>query len=302
MGVFSRFKRHLRIRAMVEDHILTVPSPMFSPVFMLESAEEAEAQEAVIRMRETAAFIAGVRVSPEQVATIRAALDDAHGGRRKDIRISSNPRTGIAWIHNPLRLHPEIVSLATDRFLCGIVERYLRRRIVLADVDLRRVPPMDMAEVDTRAGTKEAGYTSYTSSHWHRDVRGRQVKIMIYLTDVTEKDSNFAFLPGTHVGHQARPRRFETSRISDAWVETCGIAPVECYGRAGTTMVFDTNPVHRLRRKPGGAVRDSVTFYYTPGQEARALDVDSDLVARLPQAAQSLFGGRRVAVSQGDVA
>jgi len=298
MGVLSQIERHLRIRAMVEDYILTVPSPLFSPAFVLENAEEAEAQKAVRQMRETAAFLAGVRVSSEQLTAIGTALDEAYGGRRKEIRTSTNPRTGIALIHNPLRLHPAIVALATDTFLCGIIERYLRRRIVLADVDLRRVPPMTMAEVDERAGTKEIGYTS---SHWHRDVRGRQVKIMIYLTDVTERDSNFVFLPGTHVGHQVRPRRFETSRVSDAWVETCGITPVECYGRAGTTMVFDTNPVHRLRRKPGGTVRDSVTFYYTPGQEARALDVESDLVARLPQAAQLLFGGRRVAVSQGDV-
>ena len=299
MSVLSQIERHLRIRTMVEDYILTVPSPLFSPAFILDGGEEAEAQKAVMQMRETAAFLAGIRVSPEQLATIRAALDEAYGGRRKEIRTWINPRTGIELIRNPLRLHSEIVSLATDRFLCGIVERYFRRRIVLADVDLRRVPPMTMAEVNERAATKEIGYTS---SHWHRDFRGRQVKIMIYLTDVAEMDSNFAFLPGTHVGHQVRPRRFETSRVSDAWVETCGIAPVECYGRAGTTMVFDTNPVHRLRRKPGGMVRDSVTFYYTPGQEARALDVESDLVARLPQAAQSLFGGRRVAVGQGDVA
>src|SRR2546430_909155 len=145
---------------------------------------------------------------------------------------------------------------------------------------------MNMEDLNQRAETRAVGYTS---SHWHRDVRGRQVKIMIYLTDVTETDSNFTFLPGTHAGHHIRPRRFETSRFSDAWVEASGIAPVECYGLAGTTMVFDTNPIHRLRRKPGGTVRDSVTFYYTPGQQARELGIEPAMVMRLPEAASAVL-------------
>jgi hypothetical protein len=63
-------------------------------------------------------------------------------------------------------------------------------------------------------------------------------------------------------------------------------------------MVFDTNFVHRLRRKPGAAVRDSVTFYYTPGQETRFLDVDPGLIKDLPEAARSLFKGWRPASGQ----
>jgi hypothetical protein len=70
-----------------------------------------------------------------------------------------------------------------------------------------------------------------------------------------------------------------------------GVAPVECYGAAGTTLVFDTNCAHRLRRKPTARVRDSVTFYYTPGQELRALDVDPVALARLPDGARAVFGG-----------
>lgn len=297
MELLSRINRALRLRMLLEDYVLTRPSPLFQPAFTLDAAEEAEAQDAVRQMRETAAYTAGVRVSAECLATIRAALADAYEGRRPDLRISVNQRTGIAQICNPLRLHPEVVALATDPFLCGIVERYLGRRVVLADVDMRRVPPMDMAELDRRAGTQQVGYTS---SHWHRDVRGRQVKIMIYLSDVTERDSNFVFLPGTHKGHHVRPRRVEESRFSDAWVQACGIAPVECYGPAGTTLVFDTNPVHRLRRKAGAGVRDALMFYYTPGQEARILDVDLDVVVRLPETARSLFDGRRVLTHMGD--
>jgi hypothetical protein len=295
MGFLGQIEQTFRIRAMLEDYVFTLPSPLFVPAFALDEAEEAEAQRAVKHMRETAAFLAGVRVRPAQLSAIRAALEEAYAGRRKDIRLSTNARTGISLIHNPLMLHPDIVAFATDRFLCGVIERYLRRRIVLADVDMRRVPPMDMKELDQRAGTKAVGYTS---SHWHHDIRGRQVKIMIYLTDVTEQDSNFAFLPGTHRGRHIRPRHVEDSRFNDAWVEASGITPVECYGPAGTTMVFDTNPVHRLRRKTTGTVRDSVTFYYTPGQEARTLQIAPAQIARLPESAQALFAGRRTSFAE----
>jgi ectoine hydroxylase-related dioxygenase (phytanoyl-CoA dioxygenase family) len=154
---------------------------------------------------------------------------------------------------------------------------------------------MDMGELDQRAGTKAVGYTS---SHWHRDIRGRQVKVMLYLTDVTERDSNFAFLLGTHKNSYVRPRRIEESRFNEEWVISSGIKPVECYGQAGTAMIFDTNLIHRLRRKPGSAVRDSITFYYTPSQETRALDVDPGLIKDLPEEARLLFKGRRPASGQ----
>lgn len=295
MGVLAKIDQTLRLRAALEDYVLTRPSPLFRPAFVLGEREEGEAQSAVAQIRDTGAFFAGVRILPERLVMIRKALADAYEGRRADLRVSVNQRTGIAQIHNPLRVCPEIIALAVDPFLCGIAERYLRRRVLLADTDMRRVPPMEMRDLDQRAGTKAVGYTS---SHWHRDIRGRQLKVMFYLTDVTEKDSNFAFLPGTHKISPVRPRHVEESRFNEEWVVSSGVTPIECYGLAGTAMVFDTNFVHRLRRKPGGAVRDSVTFYYTPGQETRFLDVDRGLIKDLPEGARLLFKGRRPAAGQ----
>lgn len=274
----------------LEDHLLSRPSPMFRPAFTPPTADAPKVEDAVRQIRERSAYFAGVQVAAEKIAAIRTAMDDAFEGKLKDVKTTVNPKTGIGLILNPLRLHPEIIRLATHPFTCAIIERYLRRRIVLADIDMRRVPPMDMSELDERAGTKGLGRTS---SHWHRDIRGRQVKVMIYLTDVGEKDSNFAFLPGTHAGHFRRPNKLEESRFTDEWVAQCGITPTECYGPAGYTMVFDTNPIHRLRRKTTARTRDSVTFYYTPGHELRQLDVDPAAVAELPEPARALFGGKR---------
>jgi Phytanoyl-CoA dioxygenase (PhyH) len=277
-----------RVRAIVEDRLLTVPNPFFNPVF--RPADDGTIEQAVGGIHGSAAWKADGLMPREACAAVGARITQAFAGSCKDIRTSVNQRTGIGQVLNPLRLHPALLEFATHPLLLGIIEHYLRRRLFLADIDMRRVPPMAMDELDERAGTRSIGYTS---SHWHRDIRGRQVKVMIYLTDVGETDSNFAYLPGSHRGHNIRPLRVEESRFSEEQTATLGMLPVECYGAAGTAMIFDTNVLHRLRRKPTATVRDSITYYYTPGQELRSLDVDQAAVERLPAVARALFGGAR---------
>ena len=125
-----------------------------------------------------------------------------------------------------------------------------------------------------------------SSSNWHRDARGRQLKMMIYLTDVTEEDSNFSLLPTTHHGNYARKSTYQESRFSDAEVKDMSISPQEWLGNAGDAQLFDTNLIHRLRRKLNSAVRDTVTFYYTPGQAMTRLDMPS---VDLGPATEALF-------------
>ena len=278
-----------RLKTVIKDRVLTAPSPFFTPLFA--QADDRAVDAAVAQIHETAALDAGPLFARETCAAISREMDRAFSGARSEIRVSVSQKTGIGQVLNPLRLHFALLEFGTHPLLLGILERYLRRRIFLADIDMRRVPPMTMEELDERAGTKSVGYTS---SHWHRDIRGRQVKIMIYLTDVGERDSNFAYVPRSHAGHQVRPLRMEDSRLSDAEVASLGAKPVECFGPAGTALVFDTNLIHRLRRKTGATVRDSITYYSTPGQELRTLDADPAALARLPQETRALFDGKRV--------
>ena len=280
-----------RLRRSLEDRLLTKPTPFFRPSIPLTSELAAAADAAVRQIRKASAFFAGERLTADELRQLRQALNNACNDQRPELPVTVNSRTGIIQFQAPLRLHPLVLKLATDPFLCSIVERYLRRRIFLADVDVRRIPAMNMSELDRRADTRTVGATS---SHWHRDIRGRQLKVMLYLTTVGEPDSNFVFLPGTHRGHHVRPNSLKESRFTDEWVQGMGTVPVECHGPAGTAMIFDTNLIHRLRRKETASVRDSVTFYYTPGQELRKLEVDPEVVATLPVSARSLFGGRRL--------
>ena len=246
---------------------------------------------AVNQIKNTGAYNAGEIVPKAVCRELSAEMDKAFSGERSDLAYRINERTGIGHILNPLGLHPAVLKYATHPFLLAVIERYLGRRIYLADIDLRLVPPMPMSEVDHRSGTKELGYTS---SHWHRDIRGHQVKVMIYLTDVGERDNNFAYLPGTHKGYQNRPRKVENSRFTDEEVSSYPAEIVECYGAAGTTLIFDTNPIHRLRRKSDSSTRYSITFYYTPGQELRKLDIDLKALEGMEENLRNIFGGTRI--------
>ena len=278
-----------RVRTLIEDRLLTAPNPFFAPTF--RTGGEAAIESACRTIHEAGGIDAGTMVPRGLCAEICAQLDLAYSDKLRGVRTRTNPRTGIAQVLNPLRVHPAILELATQPFALAVIENYLRRRIYLADIDVRRVPPMQMEEIDRRV---EAAAARYTSSHWHRDIRGRQVKVMIYFTDVSDSDSNFAYIAGSHRGFQHRPQQADrSSRFTDAHIQSLGVAPIECYGTAGTTLIFDTNCIHRLRRKATARVRDTVTFYYTPGQELRQVEVDAEAIQRLPAQAQALFGGNR---------
>ena len=101
-----------------------------------------------------------------------------------------------------------------------------------------------------------------TNVSWHYDNRGRQMKVMYYLTDVGPDGQNFAYCAGTHRGLKSNEHRH--SRFSDDWVEHNVRDVREIYAPAGSAVVFDTRGIHRLRRKPT-TVRDAITFYYHAG-------------------------------------
>lgn len=279
-----------RYRVLIEDAVLTAPVPGYTPQF---PGDEAQLAKGVAELQSRGYTAAGRLLSPTELTRLRGLIDAAVQGERPELQVEWNERVKYWRLANPLRLDALLVRLAVHPSAIALVERYLGRRPYLSDVDMRRIPPVTMAEVEKQG---------YSSSNWHRDTRGRQLKLMIYLSDVEEVDSNFALLPGTHAGAHRRKKGYEESRLSDAEVRGMATQPVEWYGAAGEAMLFDTNVIHRLRRKATARVRDSVTFYYTPGQALSRLDMDKSALTGLNDEARAIFGDpgipfKRVAIS-----
>lgn len=118
-----------------------------------------------------------------------------------------------------------------------------------------------------------------TAGRWHLDSLREQVKVFLFLTDVTERSGPLEVLPGSHragfklrgivAGHLVHPKDFlGTSRryqkLDDAWVEDSasrsgGPHPILC--RAGTAAVVNTSAVHRARPCLENS-RYALTAYY----------------------------------------
>lgn len=289
MGIIQKIDSRYKLRAKLEDYVLTRPSLFFTPVFDA-SARSAEVKDAVASLQRTGAYFPPQTIlTEEQLAALQQTAEDYFSGRKRDLKISENPACGTQIIWNGMHADRVLVDIATNPFTCAVIERVFRRRIYLSDFEFRRTPPISMDEIDERL--RRSGLPG-TSSEWHRDKRGRQIKVMIYLSDVGPDDSNFAFIPQSHLGYLSRSVSYAETRIDEAWVKDNGVSPVECFGPAGTTLIFDTNVVHRVRRKKTAAIRDSIVFYYTPGQALRELGSASLPISHLAPHARRIFDGR----------
>ena len=122
----------------------------------------------------------------EQSWSLNEAADDAVAGSRSDLRVIWLEKVKYWLVDNPLRLHRELRELAAMPSVIATADAYLQRTAYLADVDFRKVMPVKMGELEK---------LGFSSSNWHRDNRGRQLKMMIYLSDVGEKDSCFSLFP-----------------------------------------------------------------------------------------------------------
>ena len=147
----------------------------------------------------------------------------------------------------------DILTLSTYEFLCD----YFQRNIFLSDIDIRKVMPSKYEDILNNGKS---------NSDWHKDTRGRQIKIMVYLSDVTIKDSYFSLIPSTH---KKRTYDFEESRLAETKIDKKNIK--NWLGSKGQAMLFDTNITHRLNRQETALERYSITLYFTPGQSLRKI-------------------------------
>lgn len=282
-----------QVQTYLEEEILFRPRPGSKELPVAVSSGSAAIPSQLLEdLKRDGMLVFPGYLRPTILERILTATTEAYLSRRSDISVTESAESAYRYIDNPLRLSPDIFSLAFDPFLVGLIEAYFQCDIFLAEADMRRVLPISMEEF-ARLSVKNT--QGYSPCHWHYDMRGRQVKIMVYLTDVGEGDQNFSFCPTTHRHNADIPRsrtNYPMSRFPEGWPETHGYSVVECYGKAGTLMMFDTNGVHRLRRTTQSQ-RDSFTFYYTPGQALRSLDYDHEQAALIAPGLRRLLGGSR---------
>ncbi len=188
------------------------------------------------------------------VDEVRRTIDSVVNGDKANLVAHFSKMLQAYHVTPPLLLNDDLTRLAFDNGVIALIEAHMKRKTKLVDADVRRVLPIDLGMFDWE--------TRQTADTWHYDNRGRQMKMMIYLSDVRSDDQNFAFCAGTHKGMKSN--RLEKTRFSDSWVDANVADVCEVTGPAGTAVLFDTQVIHRLRRK-NSQQRDSITFYYHAG-------------------------------------
>ena len=151
----------------------------------------------------------------------------------------------------------------------------ISKKIFIADIDIRRVLPVNNIDIPNLGMTNNA---------WHKDIRGRQLKLMVYLSDVGEEDNYFSFIPNTS---NSRTYNFKKSRFKDDEINT----NKEFYftGNKGDAMLFNTNLTHRLNRKQNATIRDTITIYFTPGQHISNIFKNNEKIKKIKPNIQNLF-------------
>jgi hypothetical protein len=156
------------------------------------------------------------------------------------------------------RLMPERVELdsiyvrpALEPRVIGLANAYIGMRTLLRSIDI-------WLNIATDEPAK-------ASQLWHRDYDDyRNVKIFVYLSDVTEDRGPFTFAPGTHPGG---PRQLGARGQLDGDAMAALVSKDDwlvCSGPAGTTVICDTGGYHR-GGKPLVGERLLWTAQYTSG-------------------------------------
>jgi hypothetical protein len=244
--------------------LLDLPFPIWRPALPWNRLSAAEGKAIIDRLK-----VDGVATIPNfwsanEIARIHLALDRHLNATISDL-FTFSPSNHYYSSRQPLAICEELAFGGIDPDVLNIIGGYLRRTPFLSESDFRRVLPMDVAEHENKNAKFAQGYSS---SHWHHDVHGREIKVLVYLSDVGPGDQNFAFCRGSHKGF--RSVKYDKSRFSDERVAEMGHDIVECYGTAGTALIFDSNGIHRLRRS-NTRVRDCVTYYYRPNRMLRSV-------------------------------
>lgn len=204
-------------------------------------------------------------LSPSDCATLRDWIDDETSRRYRE-----RPWIKERGIIGAETMHPLIGDFYRSALPHATAEAILANRMIPAFTEASKI----VARPDARR--------SY--SGWHRDTLFRELKAIVYLSDVEEEDGAFEYLPGSlslgnvlgdinQIGLRYPERHLNEEQI-DRLIESGRYTPRIVCAPAGTLLLCNTAALHR-RRACRGRSRYSLTnsyfetFNYTPQRMAR---------------------------------
>ena len=255
------------------DGIVTLPS--------FVSGERLEhMREALARMVDW--VISSPREMPdvETIITMRPRSDwvDAllglQGGGFYEYRYDRGART-ICDV-DPFKWDASFLEVAADPRVIALVRGYVGEDAMINEAAALRYLPMPPKD--------------FSSWMWHHDGLGRKLNLMVYLTDVGERDQYMTYMKGSHSLVHPLRRQVQETRVSNE--EAAGMTRylrMTCTAPAGTAFLFDSNGIHRGNRTEG-AKRDSLIVCYNGGRSLWPLTIPRVFSSGLSQEQQAFIG------------
>lgn len=129
----------------------------------------------------------------------------------------------------------------------------------------------------------QEGVPHGSGGEWHRDSFKRELKAMLYLTDVEQPDGPLSIVRGSHrgigivadagrlVGRRGRLPAVSATRLQDAgdyFRKRCPNRVVDLTGESGMLLLFDASAIHTgLPPRSNGKPRLALTNYYSTQSE-----------------------------------
>lgn len=97
---------------------------------------------------------------------------------------------------------------------------------------------------------------------WHHDMNESNVKLMILLTDVGDRDQTMSYVAGSHLPYHPI-EMFEDNAYPERQLRRSNAPVLRTTGVAGDAFFFDANGAHRGDRRPDSRTRDAVFVEFT---------------------------------------
>ena len=178
---------------------------------------------------------------PEKLKEFRSAFENATRDRSNKYSPDSFYNDDI------LPVDPVFADAAMNNFLLEIIGTYFQRPFGLAIAAATRLLP-----------TPPVRQGSY---RWHHDARGRQINLMIFLSDVTAKGQRMSYLRASHNQYYGYYRGVAFPMFDGEMLSSSNDRVIEAVGHAGTVALFDSNGLHSGNRNDV-EVRDTLNINY----------------------------------------
>lgn len=160
------------------------------------------------------------------------------------------PSTKLYKTNNSFKYSTQLVNFCFNKTVLDIINHYHGKISYIQKGSAYRYLP----------GPIKPG----VSFDWHQDGRGRQLKIMILLTDVEEDDQYMTYVLGSHkIMHPYKTYINRTLNLEYCKQYLNKIKIFKAKGKAGDIFIFDDSGVHSGNRPTPGKTRDVFMLMFT---------------------------------------